>query len=196
MLFLKLLFICYFPNVHFYLPVRSFFFFFLPLFLFFVHGRHDVRFSRCYFQLLLCYKGFPKYIAIFFYPHPDTTPMGCVSSQDETIHVFKQFFFIVILMIVPFYFVLFCLSYSLYYSWFGKFKKASDDAIKKVLHLHLVWSSRFITNCMCLKTKKQYLVLAPMHLNTSRLNIQYNIFTEDGAVRLKSINNNFSLIVV
>lgn len=132
----------------------------------------------------------------FFYPHPDTTPMGCVSSQDETIHVFKQFFFIIILMIVPFYFVLFFLSYSLYCSWFGKFKKASDDAIKKVLHLHLVWSSRFITNCMCLKTKKQYLVLAPMHLNTSRLNIQYNIFTEDGAVRLKSINNNFSLIVV
>lgn len=154
-------------------------------------GSVDATFS-CSFVT----KGFQSRLPFSFYPHPDTTPMGCVSSQDETIHVFKQFFFIVILMIVPFYFVLFFLSYSLYCSWFGKFKKASDDAIKKVLHLHLVWSSRFITNCMCLKTKKQYLVLAPMHLNTSRLNIQYNIFTEDGAVRLKSINNNFSLIVV
>lgn len=194
MLFLKLLFICYFPNVHFYLPVGSFFFYLCFCFLCMVamtSGSVDATFS-CSFVT----KAFQSRLPFFFYPHPDATPMGCVSSQDETIHVFKQFFFIVILMIVPFYFVLFFLSYSLYCSWFGKFKKASDDAIKKVLHLHLVWSSRFITNCMCLKTKKQYLVLAPMHLNTSRLNIQYNIFTEDGAVRLKSINNNFSLIVV
>lgn len=88
----------------------------------------------------------------FFYPHPDATPMGCVSSQDGTVHIFKQFFFIIILIIVPFYFVLFFLCYSFYRSWFGKFKKASDDAIKKVLHLHLVWSSQFITNC-----KIQYL---------------------------------------
>lgn len=195
MLFLKLLFICYFPNVHFYLPVRSFFFFFTFVSVFCVWSPwRQVQSMLLSAAPLL--QRVSKVHCHFFYPHPDTTPMGCVSSQDETIHVFKQFFFIIILMIVPFYFVLFFLSYSLYCSWFGKFKKASDDAIKKVLHLHLVWSSRFITNCMCLKTKKQYLVLAPMHLNTSRLNIQYNIFTEDGAVRLKSINNNFSLIVV
>lgn len=162
-------------------PLAAFFFYLCFCFLCMVamtSGSVDATFS-CSFVT----KAFQSRLPFFFYPHPDATPMGCVSSQDETIHVFKQFFFIVILMIVPFYFVLFFLS-------------SSDDAIKKVLHLHLVWSSRFITNCMCLKTKKQYLVLAPMHLNTSRLNIQYNIFTEDGAVRLKSINNNFSLIVV
>lgn len=177
MLFLKLLFICYFPNVHFYFV--SVFCAWSPW--------HQVQLMILPAAPLL--QRVSK-VGCHFFLSP------CVSSQDETIHVFKQFFFIIILMIVPFYFVLFFLSYSLCCSWFGKFKKASDDAIKKVLHLHLVWSSQFITNCMCLKTKKQYLVLAPMHLNTSRLNIQYNIFTEDGAVRLKSINNNYSLIVV
>lgn len=196
MLFLKLLFICYFPNVHFYLPVRSFFFFYLCFcFLCMVamtSGSVDATFS-CSFVT----KGFQSRLPFFFIPILTQPPWDVFPPRMKPfMFLIKQFFFIIILMIVPFYFVLFFLSYSLYCSWFGKFKKASDDAIKKVLHLHLVWSSRFITNCMCLKTKKQYLVLAPMHLNTSRLNIQYNIFTEDGAVRLKSINNNFSLIVV